>query len=199
MLMKKHILLACVWLSGCSHLIGPPNLLDTAPKTEAELVYPEWGGEVPKPAPATPQMTVSQSHFDELQDFLKRNAIAYQALPGDHLMVQLTETIHFQTGSATVSPNSAQWIGLLGRYLNSRNDIDIVIDGHADSTGESSFNNRLSETRAQEVKKQFLLSRVPESRLYTRGYGESLPACNNQSTVGRKCNRRVEITLIVTQ
>ncbi|HAS6347010.1 TPA: OmpA family protein [Vibrio vulnificus] len=198
--MKKRILFACVLLSGCSNLIVPPNMLDTAPKTEAELIYPEWGGETPKEEPvAPPTVMPAKQNFDSLQDFLKQNAIEYQVLPGDHLMIHLTETIHFKTGSAEVSPISARWIGLLGSYLNSRTDVDVVIDGHADSTGTSGFNNTLSEQRAGEVKKQLLMSRVPEHRVYTRGYGEYLPACSNSSINGRKCNRRVELMLIVTK
>ncbi|MGL0934792.1 OmpA family protein [Vibrio vulnificus] len=200
--MKKQSLFACVLLSGCANLIVPPNMLDVAPKTNEELVYPEWGGEEVSPPPPSPQMMQAQKpqvQSDSLQSFLQRNAIQYQILPGDHIMIHLTETIHFKTGSAEVSPVSARWIGLLGNYLNQRSDVDIVIDGHADSTGATGFNNSLSERRAEEVKKQLLMSRVPESRVYTRGYGEYLPACSNTSINGRKCNRRVELMLIVTK
>lgn len=177
-------------------------MLDTAPKTEEALIYPDWGGEVkaqPEP-PVTREVTPKRSETREtLQAFLQRNRIEYQLLPGNHMMIHLSEIIHFKTASAEVSADSVQWIGLLGNYLSSRDDIDVVIDGHADSTGTSGFNNSLSERRADEVKKQLLMSRVPERRVYTRGYGEYLPACSNRSINGRKCNRRVELMLIVTQ
>ncbi|ELN6932252.1 OmpA family protein [Vibrio navarrensis] len=200
--MRTSLSLLCILLSGCSSLIAPPNMLDTAPKNEEALIYPDWGGEVKTQAeqPVTREVTPKRSETREsLQAFLQRNRIEYQLLPGNHMMIHLTEIIHFKTASAEVSADSTRWIGLLGDYLSSREDIDIVIDGHADSTGTSGFNNSLSERRAEEVKKQLLMSQVPEHRVYTRGYGEYLPACSNRSINGRKCNRRVELTLIFTR
>ncbi|KYN80278.1 hypothetical protein ATY36_18590 [Vibrio cidicii] len=200
--MRTSIAFWCMLLSGCSSLIAPPNMLDTAPKTEETLIYPDWGGEVvaESESPVIRDVTPKRSETREsLQAFLQRNRIEYQLLPGNHMMFHLTEIIHFKTASAEVSADSTRWIGLLGSYLSSREDIDIVIDGHADSTGTSGFNNSLSEQRAEEVKKQLLMSQVPEGRVYTRGYGEYLPACSNRSINGRKCNRRVELMLIVTR
>ncbi len=212
--MKYAFALMVMMLTGCtsvSGVIGAPNMLDVAPKDEAQLAYPTWGGEVVGEPQATPQQmeepttprkmmpATTMKRVESLEDFLNRSQIQYQMLPGSHIMLQLTDSIQFKTGSAQVRGSSASWIRHLGHYLSYRPDIDLVIDGHADSSGSANFNDTLSQKRAEQVKRILQKANMPHSRIYTRGYGELAPACNNASYTGKACNRRVELTLIVTR
>ena len=52
--------------------------------------------------------------------------------------------------------------------------MDVVIDGHADSTGAASFNDTLSEKRAREVEKQLLATSIPRQRVFSRVFISAL-------------------------
>ena len=136
--------------------------------------------------------------YSDLQSFLLKNGVDYEVLPGNHIMVKLTDTIKFNTGSSMVKPDSMYWLDMMGRYLATQPGIDIVIDGHADSTGAPTFNDSLSMKRAKAVKKQLVSNNVAMNSIYTRGYGEYVPACSNMTSAGKACNRRVEVLFIVS-
>ncbi|KOO11318.1 hypothetical protein AKJ18_29725, partial [Vibrio xuii] len=97
-----------------------------------------------------------------------------------------------------VIPHTAQWLNLIGSYLSSQPAINVVIDGHSDSTGSARFNDGLSERRAKAVKQQLVQNRVSENAIFPRGCGEHVPSCSNATSSGKACNRRVELLLIVS-
>ncbi|MGR5352214.1 OmpA family protein [Vibrio alfacsensis] len=207
--MKHWFLVICGILAGCgsinSEMVPGGNMLDTAPRTNSELMHPEWGyvatpyvasNCVVQPRTTPQEMTQGAT---SLEMFLNRHHIAYEAVSGEHLMVRLKEQVHFQTGSAQLSLQSQDWIRNLGHYLAGRSDIDVVIDGHTDSTGRAIFNDSLSEKRAEEVEKQLLATNLPRQRIFSRGFGEYVPQCSNATSTGKACNRRVELMLIVGQ
>ncbi|CAM2924934.1 OmpA family protein [Vibrio mytili] len=207
--MKQWILIICGILAGCSNLsdemMPGGNMLDTAPKTNSELRHPEWGYASAPRAVASPQvrqasrMPVGESQkVTSLEMFLDRHNIAHETVRGGHLMVRLNDRVHFQTGSSQLSRQSRDWLKNLGYYLADRSDVDVVIDGHADSTGAASFNDSLSEKRAREVEKQLLATNMPKQRVFSRGFGEHVPQCTNATSSGKACNRRVELMLLVT-
>jgi len=85
------------------------------------------------------------------------------------------------------------------QILKDSPEISVVIEGHTDSIGSETYNQRLSERRAEAVR-QYLVERgVAASRLETRGYGESQPIAPNttpegkDNPEGRALNRRAEL------
>lgn len=77
-------------------------------------------------------------------------------------------------------------------------DTRVNIAGHTDSTGDASYNQRLSERRAQAVGSYLTQNGVGSMRLNTSGYGATQPIASNDNEQGRAQNRRVEITLTPT-
>ncbi|MCE4053412.1 OmpA family protein [Pseudomonas sp. Au-Pse12] len=71
----------------------------------------------------------------------------------------------------------------------------VLILGHADATGPSLANQKLSRDRAQSVAAIFSLSGLKQDRLMLRGMGGVMPRAANDSPQGRSLNRRVEIML----
>lgn len=70
-----------------------------------------------------------------------------------------------------------------------------LIEGFTDSAGSDSYNQALSERRAEAVR-TFLISKgVSASRIAARGYGESNPVASNKTAETRQLNRRVEIVI----
>jgi len=111
----------------------------------------------------------------------------------DSLVVTLREKVLFDTNEYTLKPgaedNLAQIADILIRYPNTY----IRVEGHTDSSGTETYNQWLSEKRAQAVA-DFLISQgVDPMRIQSVGYGEMRPVATNETPEGRQQNRRVEI------
>lgn len=102
--------------------------------------------------------------------------------------------ILFDTGSATIRPESEPILAQIAAMLEQHPDLRVVIEGHTDSQGEFDMNVRLSADRATSVK-SWLVDRngVAPSRLYTIGMGPARPVASNETPEGRQRNRRVEL------
>ncbi|WKY60723.1 OmpA family protein [Vibrio sp. SNU_ST1] len=192
-------------LAGCettlpTGLFGE-DMLQTAPKTDYDIMYPEWGvvQTTHQQGTITTNYGRGVSTNDPLEVFLRQNRIDFEVLPGNHVMVKLVQHVNFKTGSTSPEPAYNHWLDTLGSYLSRRQDIDVVIEGHTDNTGSDRVNDPLSEQRAKEVKARLESNYVSSRAIYTRGFGEYVPACNNASAQGKACNRRVELMLIVSK
>ncbi len=106
------------------------------------------------------------------------------------------KTILFDTGKATIKDRSAEVLQNIVAILNEYSFAKFTIDGHTDSVGSESLNQKLSEERAYSVMNYLIENGVASNRLKAAGYGESRPIADNKTRSGRKTNRRVEINLI---
>lgn len=198
--MRWIVSVLIVVFSGCG-MLDEYTLLDTAPQNESQLKHPEWAENRTQNlgynALEGPSGQRRSDEFDSLARFLSLHGIDYEVIAGGHTMIKLKQKVSFKTGSASVSSMSKNWLNKLGVYLSAYSNVDIVIDGHTDDTGGIRLNDKLSQARASEVKSHLLDSSIQSSKIYTRGYGEYMPACNNSSQSGKACNRRVELTLIL--
>ncbi|CAM3321999.1 hypothetical protein BZK31_18240 [Pseudomonas floridensis] len=71
----------------------------------------------------------------------------------------------------------------------------VLILGHADTSGPTDANQKISQERAQSVAAIFRLSGLERQRLSQRGMGAVMPRAANDSAQGRALNRRVEILM----
>ena len=108
----------------------------------------------------------------------------------------VTRGILFDVNKATIKPESMGVINQIVKMMNAHEDLKLRIEGHTDSDGEKSFNQDLSEQRAQAVKDVLVESGIASSRLKTKGYGESKPVNDNSTPEGKANNRRVEFVKI---
>ena len=72
--------------------------------------------------------------------------------------------------------------------------LQAILEGHTDSVGTQTYNQKLSERRADSVMQYLLQKGIPADRLSSTGYGETKPRATNDTKEGRALNRRVEIT-----
>lgn len=70
----------------------------------------------------------------------------------------------------------------------------IQVGGHTDATGDEAFNMKLSEQRAEAVRKSLIELGVPADAIQAAGYGESKPVDGYDPTHG--VNRRVEVVVL---
>lgn len=117
----------------------------------------------------------------------------------DELKVTVRNEVLFDFNSAGLRSGSRESLremaGVFEKYPNTR----ISVQGHTDSVGSATYNERLSERRAGSVERYLEDIGVSRSRVEAIGYGESQPRASNSSSTGRQKNRRVEIHVRATQ
>lgn len=101
--------------------------------------------------------------------------------------------VRFATGSAKLEPKSQASLDRVARSLKLNPHVVIGIAGHADSTGTSAVNKRLSMARANAVRDYLIGKGVSPARLEVRGHGSRQPVANNNTWAGRAENRRVDL------
>ena len=102
-------------------------------------------------------------------------------------------TLYFVVNSAMITDESSAKLKKLSELLGTYTSVDVVIEGHASADGSMSFNQSLSEKRAESVKEALVAMGVEASRLETVGYGETKPVGDNSSASGREANKRVQL------
>lgn len=106
---------------------------------------------------------------------------------------KVTLYINFDTGSATIKPDSYATIDQIVDMLNADKELKISIEGHTDSTGDAAGNQRLSEMRARSVMSALVAKGIDHARLSAKGFGRTQPVADNATAEGRAKNRRVEL------
>ena len=97
----------------------------------------------------------------------------------------------FDTGSATLRPESQRQLNNIAALLTSCPSVRVTIAGYTDNVGAAEPNLRLSRNRAESVVAQLVRKGVSPDRLTAEGYGEEHPIAENSSEEGRLQNRHV--------
>jgi OOP family OmpA-OmpF porin len=108
---------------------------------------------------------------------------------------EYAKTILFDTGKASIKAQSAGVLNDIVAILKEYSNAKFTIEGHTDSTGSETTNQKLSDARANAVKEYLIENGIDAFRLSALGYGESKPIDTNATRKGRANNRRVEINL----
>ena len=117
---------------------------------------------------------------------------------GDDIVLNMPSSVTFGFDSAELTSDARSALNEVANVLTQYTDTRVNIAGHTDSTGDASYNQRLSERRAQSVGSYLSQNGVSSMRLNTMGYGANQPVASNATEHGRAQNRRVEITLTPT-
>ena len=102
-------------------------------------------------------------------------------------------SIHFDTGKATIKPESQKIVGEIAALLKGNPELQVSVEGHTDSTGTPQGNKTLSDERAKAVLAAVAALGVDAARLSSVGWGQDKPVADNATEDGRAKNRRVEI------
>lgn len=133
----------------------------------------------------------------------KEEAVAAKAEPApapaaaaepQYVKLSLASGATFALGGSTLSDEGKASIAEMVSQFRSEDVKSVVIEGYTDNTGDASFNQQLSEKRAQAVKDELVNAHGADpSKITTVGYGEANPIADNNTRAGRAKNRRVEI------
>ncbi len=115
---------------------------------------------------------------------------------GDNITLNMPGNITFATNSADLNANFYEVLNSVATVLAEFEQTVVEVAGHTDSTGETAYNQALSERRAQSVVSYLGTRRVRPDRMIPIGAGETRPVASNDTDAGRQQNRRVELTLV---
>lgn len=107
------------------------------------------------------------------------------------------ENVVFEGGSSDIKPSMHGDLAKLGIFLNDNPSIKLRISGHTDSEGNADNNKRLSQDRADAIKKYLVdTRRISEDRIQAIGYGSTKPLVEEKTEEDKQTNRRVEFELV---
>lgn len=105
----------------------------------------------------------------------------------------ITYHINFDTGKATIKPDSEGSINQITALLKGVPALKVSIEGHTDNIGTPESNKKLSEDRAKAVMAAVVAKGIAADRMTAVGRGQDAPVADNRKEEGRALNRRVEV------
>ena len=163
-------------------ILTPGKNYNITYQAEGHLFYSE-NMEIPK-----------KSNYYEIKRAVTLNPI----IVGSKIILN---NIFFDFDKATLRDLSNVELKNLVQLLKGNPNLKIEISGHTDSKGSGSYNQKLSEERAQAVVTNLTTNGINAERMQARGYGKAKPVSANKNAngsdnpEGRQLNRRVELTI----
>jgi OOP family OmpA-OmpF porin len=101
--------------------------------------------------------------------------------------------IEFDFNKSVIKPEFYQNVNAVGEFMQKYPTASIRVEGYTDSVGGKVFNKKLSQRRAEAVKK-YIVDKfgIDAKRIKAIGYGEAKPVASNKTAEGRYKNRRVQ-------
>lgn len=118
---------------------------------------------------------------------------------GEGIQVTFASGLLFGFDSAVVRGDARSNLNELSRSLDKYDESNLLIVGHTDAKGSESYNQDLSERRAESAAGYLISQGVSRSRIGTRGLGEMEPVASNETDAGRAKNRRVEVAIYASE
>jgi outer membrane protein OmpA-like peptidoglycan-associated protein len=109
------------------------------------------------------------------------------------MVLTLGSNVLFDTGSDVLKPGADDALNRVAQFLQGQSNVKLRIEGHTDSRGSSSYNEALSQRRADAVYRALVRRGVDSARIQALGRGMELPVASNDTAEGRQQNRRVEL------
>lgn len=112
------------------------------------------------------------------------------------MLVDSALMIFFEQNSNDLSEKAIEKLDRIFEILIKNPNTEITLNGYSDSTGSASYNEMISEIRANAVKSYLVGKGVEPSRILAFGHGSQKTIASNRTADGRRLNRRVEIELV---
>jgi outer membrane protein OmpA-like peptidoglycan-associated protein len=111
------------------------------------------------------------------------------------IKIDLSADVLFDFDKADLKPAAEIQLNHLLTVVNSRPNATVAIEGHTDVRGSETYNQSLSERRAQSVRAWLASHGVAAGRISAAGAGEARPVRMGDSEADHQVNRRVEIRI----
>jgi outer membrane protein OmpA-like peptidoglycan-associated protein len=104
--------------------------------------------------------------------------------------------LNFDSATTRLTPESNQTVTDLITIMKCYPNMQVQLDGHTDSTGDTAANKQLSISRAEAIRYLLVQSGVDINHISTQGYGADKPIASNDTEDGRAKNRRTELVVV---
>ena len=137
-------------------------------------------------------------------NFIRKEEVAVVEEDKDELITATTgvnesirlKNIIFQLGESELQPESFTELDKLVKQLKKYQQVEILLEGHTDITGDAEENIQLSLDRVNSCKKYLVNKGIEGRRIETKGYGSTKPLKRSGNEKEREINRRVEFKVI---
>jgi outer membrane protein OmpA-like peptidoglycan-associated protein len=176
---------------------------DKARKDKADADLQKQQAELVKRGTQDLSDAEKQAARQALSDSEKRTAEALAALAAiaavkeeeRGLVVTLSGSVLFRSAESTLLSSAQVKLDQVAKALLAVRARNLIVEGHTDSQGSESYNQGLSQRRADAVRDYLVQRGYPADRIQARGKGKGSPIADNASPEGRANNRRVEIVI----
>ena len=151
---------------------GVPDYLDKCPGTPAGVKVDKDGCPEPVVQQAKPQAAAAPEIIEK---------------------GRTTLNVLFDTNKAVIKKNSFKDVDNLIGVMKNHPELNVVIEGHTDNVGSAAYNKKLSQKRADAVRKYMIeKGGIDAKRITAEGFGLEKPIADNKTKEGKAKNRRVE-------
>ena len=129
-----------------------------------------------------------------LQDELRGTGVHVRK-QGQQIVLDMPSDVTFAFNKYDIQPRFYAVLSAVSRTLAHYPATYVDVNGHTDAIGSYSYNQVLSEKRADTVADFLAARQVNAVRMHVEGFGKTEPIASNATIEGRSANRRVEIIL----
>ena len=197
--------LALLLLAGCASKAGTGAVVGTAGGAVAGGVIGKVAGSTAKGAIIGAVIggaagAIIGRQMDKQAKELEQNIKgATVERVGEGIQVTFASGLLFDFDSDVVRPEAQVNLRELAQSLAQNAGSELLILGHTDQLGATTYNQDLSERRAGSAGTYLMSQGVTGSRIASQGLGELEPIASNTTEAGRQANRRVEVAIYASK
>jgi outer membrane protein OmpA-like peptidoglycan-associated protein len=140
----------------------------------------------------------AEAELTRLEDALGKIAETHRTALG--LVMNLgSDHLKFEFDKAELRPEDRELLSRVAGILLSSQNYTVSVNGHTDDVGSDTYNQKLSERRAQAVRDYLVKAGLSPEILSVTGHGKSLPLIRSATDAARAKNRRVELGIANTR
>jgi outer membrane protein OmpA-like peptidoglycan-associated protein len=129
-------------------------------------------------------------------DLESASATVPAATPTYQIFPDSPNVIFFGNDSNDLSDTAIEKLDRIFEILTDKPEATLMLNGYSDSYGADSYNQMISEIRANAVKSYLVGKGTDPARIMALGHGAQRFIASNKTRQGRRLNRRVEIQII---
>ena len=136
---------------------------------------------------------------DQAEDLQDRLPNAKVERVGEGIQVTFDSGILFAFDSSNLSSAARENLQSLATSLEDYPGTNVMVVGHTDSSGADSYNQALSERRAEAARTYLIQQGLETDRVLAQGLGETEPVASEATAAGAQENRRVEVAIYASE
>ena len=140
----------------------------------------------------------AEAEMTRLEDALGKIAETHRTALG--VVMNLgSDHLKFEFDKAELRAEDRELLSRVAGILLSSQDYTVSVNGHTDDVGSDTYNQKLSERRAQAVRDYLVKAGLSPEIVSVTGHGKALPLVRSAGDAARAKNRRVELGIANTR